>query len=485
MVMIRKAFNPLSIANSKNSRKRTFVNGILIFSFAHLFGVHDVIGDTQFEISSETECNYDCDVDIYEDDVEYLPGPQLTNSSDISNLSGSWSELYGDNTKTTLRYEVSYLDSVDSTGMETNRASARYEWDKLFLNNIYVKFDGKVNSFFAQDRRSRFDDKELTFDFPIREFYLQASSHKYSAALGRQIVIWGESDIATVVDIISPRNISDFYFTSLDESRIGQDIARLDYYSTFGHWSYYYIHDPKINEDPILHSDYDINGTDIGNFDIQNTLDDLDPEHGIRWKKSIGLGDFSIMAADVASNEPFYVIQSSATAADERTVQFPRYKMIGGATNLVSGDTSVNIEFAHKMKLPFQSLENVTGITTRDTNEAAIAINYNISNVTGIYAGLSNQHILGDITEIENGYKDTNDLAFGIATSFLHETLSVSYDYQYQFQDKNIMHNASVSYLTINNLSVSLGVFKLVADDKEVFSYFQQDSLMLTIEKSY
>ncbi|AWB65689.1 hypothetical protein C2869_04210 [Saccharobesus litoralis] len=398
--------------------------------------------------------------------------------------------LLGDN-KFTLQQDFSYQQDATSQGVQTNRSWLRLEWSNLYFDHFFVKFDGKVVSHWINDRQAEAQDEEIYYRFPLRELYLQASWQDVSFTFGRQVVIWGESEIAAVTDVISPRNVIDFYFTSLDESRLGQTLASLDYYHDYGHFTLLAIPNPKTDVDPVLDSNYDIDGLDISQFNFQRDESDLTTEFGFRWKKAVGIGDFSLMLADLASNEVLYFIDANSTISESseegenRIQRYPRYQFIGGAANLAVGEGSLALELAYKKGLDLQSTDQEIGVTERNTVEVAASYSWEIMTEQTVFIGASNQHIAGNVTELEDPYQDINDLSFGWTGQFLYQQLTISYNYQYQFQDKNTIHTLSSRYSVSDNFFLNAELYLLSADDKEVFSFFDQDSVILRAEYNF
>lgn len=438
----------------------------------------------------ENDCGQSfCDQDEVLVEAEYefteYPGEEDRTFATEAVHNGWQHYFYSDNQIITLRHDNSYMKSLDQEGIETNRSSVRLEWDKLISDNLYLKFDGKAHFFWHEDRRIEGTDKSSEVEFPIREFYLQGSAGDFSGSIGRQVIIWGESQIAAVTDVISPRNITDFYFTSLDESRIGQDIARLNHYSDFGHVSLVYVIDPKPNEDPIISGDYNIEGYNVGELEIVGEAEDIDPGYGLNWKKPISNGDYSLMVAELSTNEAYYSADPNQANSDIRTTVYPRYQFVGGAMNLSLGEYSLNLEVAHKKDMPFQSSVSPTGIETRNVIEAATAITYNINGTSSAYIGGSSTYINSDVSTLEGEYKHSQDFAAGIASSFYYELISLSYDFQHQLEDKNSIHVLSLSYAATDNLFYNLDFFVLTAENKEVFAFYDQKSVLFRLEYQF
>ncbi len=102
----------------------------------------------------------------------------------------------------------------------------------------------------AADKATEAEDEEVLFETSSKEAFLQASFADTSIKGGVQIMIWGESDGGAIADVISPRDYSELFFISLEESRIGQPMLIIDQFSAIGDWSLFYIHDPEFNEYP-------------------------------------------------------------------------------------------------------------------------------------------------------------------------------------------------------------------------------------------
>ena len=119
----------------------------------------------------------------------------------------------------------------------SNRSSLRLEWNSDISENLLFQFDGKGILHYADDHLTRAYDpsQEYFGDFNMREFYFQGSFGKWAYKVGRQVVIWGESD-ASVLDVVSPQDLREIYFTSLEDLRIAQNLARITYFSPQSEW---------------------------------------------------------------------------------------------------------------------------------------------------------------------------------------------------------------------------------------------------------
>ena len=118
----------------------------------------------------------------------------------------------------TLKHEASY-NTVKPEKTINNRSSFRWEFSKFFGNYFFFQFDTKLNAFWGNDHRGEAEDKDPLLETSTKEAFLQFSAGDTSVKAGIQILIWGESDGGAVTDVISPRDYSELFFISLEESR--------------------------------------------------------------------------------------------------------------------------------------------------------------------------------------------------------------------------------------------------------------------------
>jgi len=69
-----------------------------------------------------------------------------------------------------------------------------------------------------------------SFDFRMREIYLDLYFKNFDLRLGKQQVVWGKADGVFITDVVSPLNLTEFLLPDFDEIRTGVIAAKLDYY---------------------------------------------------------------------------------------------------------------------------------------------------------------------------------------------------------------------------------------------------------------
>ncbi|MBT4836724.1 MAG: hypothetical protein HON94_05200, partial [Methylococcales bacterium] len=217
----------------------------------------------------------------------------------------------------TFAHEIGY--HPDNTNkLPVNRSSLRLEWEHLITQQIFFRFDAKMAYDFAYDHHQYpvATTQNYRFQKKIREMYFQSTHQKISVKIGKQILVWGEADGAIVTDIISPRNLTEFIFQPIEDTRIGQIMLTIDYFSHNHHWTLLLNPDRKTNQFALPGHEYALFNPLQNNPLINLTKEQTpktslsDMEVGLRWKKTFSGHDVSFMLAEVTNNNPVLASQT-------------------------------------------------------------------------------------------------------------------------------------------------------------------------------
>ena len=69
-----------------------------------------------------------------------------------------------------------------------------------------------------------------SFNFRMRELYLDLYFDNFDIRIGKQQVVWGKADGVFITDVVSPLNLTEFLLPDFDEIRRGVIAAKIDYY---------------------------------------------------------------------------------------------------------------------------------------------------------------------------------------------------------------------------------------------------------------
>lgn len=390
----------------------------------------------------------------------------------------SATEAFLDASVITLMHEVA-LPTREPGDMVNNRSSVRLEYERHFLENYYFRFDSKGTVFYTNDHRTEAKERDLLGEMTVREAYLQYSSGSNSWKFGQQILIWGESDVGAITDVISPRNVSELFFISLEESRIGQLLFTWDRFTPMGDWSFFFAPDPQLNTYPDPGTAYFLDP-----FAGQARIDedkDAGQEFGLRWKKTFGEVDLSLMAASLVDND--YVYQNRGLGADgllEIDKDRRRYDMAGMAFSATHGDFLFTGELASKFSKPLTT--SVLDIVERDLVEASLRGEYSLgkNGSHSVSLEVADSHVLDWDRSVLPTPEDNYSIVLGWNNTFFNDNLTVNLLSLYNTPYSNWQHSLYTTYKVNDRVSLKLDAFLMtVWDDRSDYYTFRHSNSMV------
>jgi hypothetical protein len=347
--------------------------------------------------------------------------------------------------------------------LPNNRSSFRIEYEKYFLDNYYLHLDVLDTLFWKDDHRA--EARGGTFrESTVRAAYLQFSKASTSLKIGRQILVWGESDAGAITDVISPRNASELFFISLEESRISQFMLTLDHFTRFGDWSMFYIPSARFNKYPEKGTAYYIDQT--GGMPLAAAGDDDLREFGMRWKKTFGSSDISVMAARLYDNDPALSVDLGGAVPSLRSDP-QRFDMIGMSFNLATDKILFSGEVARKSPRAFLAPATLQTVR-KDQVDTSLRAEYVIGNAGSHAVSVEavNQHIR-DWEPGISAPRNNNTLVLGWRNNFLNDNLSANWLTVYNQTYPSFQHSLFLSYKVNGRLSLSLDTFYLKVKDRK------------------
>ncbi|MBU2510349.1 hypothetical protein KJ966_03390 [bacterium] len=382
----------------------------------------------------------------------------------------------------TLRHEVSYK-TEDPDGINNNRTSFRLEYSKFFLNNFFLQFDSKLSAFWSNDHRAEAENEEALFETSSKEAFLQASFSDTSIKAGVQILIWGESDGGAITDVISPRDYSELFFISLEESRIGQPIVIIDQFSTIGDWSFFFIPDPGFNEYPEKGTAYYYDPF-AGLAVYQDVTSDEELfEYGLRWKKTFGKSDVGIMAASLIDNDYAYRLDGYTNSGKLLFTKIKqRYTMAGITFNYATGNFLLKGEIGKKLPKAFNN--GAYQIIEKDVVDTALGLEYSPGGDYTLSLEAVNNHVIDWNDDIQTVPEDSNSLVVVWSKSFFNEDLSVNWMTSYSEPYTSYMHSLRTSYNWNDNITLFFDAFypDIKKEESNMWVYRDQKQLVFKLQ---
>lgn len=367
--------------------------------------------------------------------------------------------------------------------VSNNRTSFRIEYEKHFLENFYLQFDSKLTAFWGKDHRAEASGDSVFYESTSRDAYVQYSKAHTSIKVGRQILIWGESDAGAITDVISPRNLSELFFISLEESRISQFMINVDQFTSMGDWGFFYVPDAQYNEYPEPGTAYYIDA--FGGFaQTQGKRDEDLDEYGVRWKKTFGRSDVSVMAARLIDNDFSY--RNDGVTDDGRlllTKVRPRFDMVGFTFNYATGDFLYSGEMARKS--PRQFNDASFGLLEKNVIDTSLRVEYSLGKggTHSISLEAVNSHIQGWSEDVQGTPRNTNSLVLGWNNTFFNENLTANLLSVYTQPYTSLQHSLFLTYKWNDRISVNLDAFYLSVDNPKnsLYPYRKENNVVFKV----
>jgi hypothetical protein len=293
-----------------------------------------------------------------------------------------------------------------------NRTSLRLEYSQFFLDHFVAQFSGKAIKFLPKDHRH---DAEGT-DTTVSQAYLQTSSGQTSLRVGVQTLAWGESLLAPITDVVSPRDNRELFNFNLEELRIGQPMVALDQYSPLGRWTVFWVPRPRFNKNPARGSAYAFDP-----FTYRARIEgDQRGEFGASWKKNAENADITLMAASLVDNDYGLSMQPDGTVTRVKE----RYTLAGLSFTYAFKSFVLRGEAAWKSAKAFENA--ALQIVKKRAFDSYVGLDYRYSGSLTVGVELVNQHIAGWTGDIQGYARDNRSLLLNVSKTLMNDDLTVN-----------------------------------------------------------
>lgn len=376
--------------------------------------------------------------------------------------------------RVSLKHEVSYKFASPKR-VVNNRSSVRVEYSRALTSNLYLRLDSKLNLHWSNDHRARAKDEDPFRELVTREAYLQSSFGNTSFRLGYQILPWGVSEGGAITDEVSPRNSAEFFFVSLEESRVGQPMLTMDRFGDSGQWTAFFVPRPGYNKYPDRDSEYDIPGA----FDRNAPNDDWGNagtwEFGARWKRTFGKSDISLMAARLIDND--YLVRQQ------------RFRMYGLTANIAVDNLLLRAEVALKQPRAFFARSADSSdlrVVESDQFDSSFGFDYSPG---GRQLSYSAEVIWSRLLDWKQGIvgRERNEysLVGSVSNRFFNDELTLSWLTIYTRPYTSFQHKFLSSYLIDDNSTVYFELFYPDERDERSGTWPYRDQKQFVIRYQY
>lgn len=363
----------------------------------------------------------------------------------------------------------------------TNRSSLRCEFERLWSETLFTRFDGKAFIYYGNDHMAEAENQRARVEEKVREFYVQTSSDHFMVKVGRQVVVWGETEADVVNDVVSPRDQTELVFVDLEDSRLGQNMVSAELYPAFGDMFLFVSFKSEFNETPEQGTRYFKGPEELNINDQESGFNDN--EVGGKWKKVFGKSELALMSASLLQNDGVLVSEGGSDV----TRVHDRYAFYGiGASRTVDS-------YLFKADVAFKNgyaLQAVTGDgrltdSRHDLLDAALGIEFDANGRYSLNTEVTNRHIFGFEGDLYHQQKDSTGFFLQYDKNFLSDTLAFQYSYYRQLQDNNEIHKARLDYSFSDHIQLILDYAHFDIREKESFLWEYRDEDRVGAEFMY
>jgi hypothetical protein len=386
-----------------------------------------------------------------------------------------------------LSYEVAYK-FIQPGRIRKNRFSLGLKYAKSLSDHFSVQIETKVFSFLKSDHRTRsselwLNDKstavDLAFGSLTKDAYIKSSFHKTSIKVGMHTVDWGESEFAMVTNEISPLDYREPLNLNIDELRFAQLMLNVDQYTPFGNWTAFFIPFPKFNQHPKKGTAYYMDPFKEGVEYQMESPGKFLFEYGLRWKKTFGKSDVSVMAARLINNEyalrlvnPGVVIQSKEP-----------YFMSGATFNYALKNFLIKGEAAIKFSKTYNNA--LFQIIKKNAFDASLGVDYTVSSTFTLGLEAVNYRILDWNHEVMGLPRNNFMLLFILGKKFMNDDLSVNCVTMYNGPYTSFFNLLTASYSWNDHLTTDFYLNLPVTKNVNSGFYRYRDEKLLSFSIQY
>ncbi|CAB9544396.1 hypothetical protein BROOK1789C_1652 [Bathymodiolus brooksi thiotrophic gill symbiont] len=294
--------------------------------------------------------------------------------------------------------------------------------------------------------------------------------------IGRQIVVWGKSDVIRITDVLNPLDNRTPGLIDIKNLRLGRFMSKLDYYQDNLKFSTAILHENRFSKNPKFGSDFKKSidlSEDKPNNDLKNT--------GIALSLTGEFSgyDFGVYFADTYLDKPYF---------KDGVLQFDnRSKMLGLAYNKVVRSFLLKTEVAYFNNIKYAGLTD-----TRSRIDALIGVEY-----TGISDGsISYELALRKINHYDdiintqsNNFtqQESYQHALRFTQSYLNQTLNLTAIAGVfgKKGDAGGFARTSLDYAIDDKLSISGGIIDYIGGSTATDSIKNNDRIFTKISYTF
>lgn len=411
---------------------------------------------------------------------------------------------YSGKFKTEFAYNTEEKDkalafSRKNAGLSKLKTSltARFE-DKIGTRfNYKMSANGFYDAYYDIKGKDDFSTEQVnTFkaEAELGENYLSILfAQSFRLTIGRQIIVWGESEVNPVVDIINPRNVRELGQTPLDESRLPVSVARLSMVNDSLEVDFIYSFEFRGDKTGVDGSDFD------PYISLRSALSITEPrkpysffgagEQYLRLKRQFKDADFSLFLSNSFNKSETLEYNTNQQVL---SAIYKKYQLLGLSGNYATGSWLTRFELAYKHDIAEprgdllqqidSSTKTVSSWSEKDIIQSTLGAEYYGLNNTTITVEWSPTTIL-DYDENLRNDKLRSTYLFFVQRTFLKERVALDFSW-FKFSNGGgdiIRTNLEYEYQDGIRFSISYIVYEANKKGASLYNYRNNDRIFSSI----
>lgn len=362
-------------------------------------------------------------------------------------------------------------------------------WGQIYGESIF-----RYNAAYRIEKDSSYTRDGYEFEAILSELYWKKSFDNVTLSAGKIITVWGKADILPVSDVISARDLTKAFFAQPQESRLGQNSVRVDWFLPKQELQLIFIPYPVNSR----YTDRDHPYSLIPGVEIHKaSAYGREVEGGAQYTAYFGGGAVSVFGGRFHNREPLFRLKPDDFTFE---AQHQPYNTTGFSANFPVLGFLLKFEGAYQfqrlnqtaMQLPNPScpltcaaITMPTDVKKADVVGGTVGLDYNTTEYGSFILEYSATAPTKKDAELLRD-DPLHSYAFGYSKNFLRDTLSFNSFVVTFLKYSNILFRFNVTYKVTDVISTYLqytGVFIASGDpDLRIFDKYDRVDFQLSYQ---
>ncbi|GGZ68445.1 DUF1302 family protein [Algibacter mikhailovii] len=369
----------------------------------------------------------------------------------------------------------------------------------VFKGQLYSEFMDNLEPGIPNEESVSTFSKRLfmgnTTNLELREFYYYKSFNAFKLTIGKQQIVWGETDGLKLLDVVNPQNFREFILDDFEDSRIPLWSLKADFNIKDIGVQFIWIPDNTYHIIPSFDAPFFTKSIfKAPPENIPANFNKLDRPNRFIKDSDIGLKlssfkkgwDLSLNYFYYYEDLPvFYTFFRSQTTSIEVSLTYERQQLVGGTFNKVFGSSTFRGELVYIFNQNFTSNNrNDGGVEQSGFYKSALGLDY-IKGENVLSIQLFNEWITESISPYNRDLFETMTSML-ISRELLNDSVKAEVLWVHSVNHNDGFITPQVSYWISTNTQLLVNAHVFYGEDNLLFGQFKNRSrLSLGFKWSY